>query len=810
MLIPFMMSRIEPLLKKSAILPIFLILSVVAATTPLRASAEPYIGEFQLPDTNILPDYAQARPYISKNTQVNPILAAGYAYPTINDFNGSYAGWPATFTPLENNNFISSQTQKNFSASVENDVLNCTGDDIKLVNNSIALTYAAYDDTGSSGALCLPINPTVQNTTTTLNNSGSGNSYGGLGIVQAYDLIPGPSLGEAEQITSVESLPDDPNNVRVTVTENRAQEIYAVHFERVGDVWNVYNFVPAWAQYPEYGAFVKDGKTYVLNWLSNWVGQVPISLNDDYGTVVWSDPSMAVYDSDTGRTTFDPLYVNTGYPTPRISQLAATSVSASSSVIRPRNSDVISVTQPRCTRGGSDGFWTSTVWVSCETYGLSADGRVGTANYFNQQSGRGWGLTLIGLALAVIGIATGLGELFTATGGLGSTFGSLYNLSGLVTGPAGLATLNVSPAAAAAVAAVAATTLQTIATSPTPLGTVERSNGLGVGSWSWNPSSPPIPTPPVSVVSVPTISVTSPTTDQTVVQGGTLNISWNSQNAPDGSAVVLSLVNTVTGANLGIVARNQTTTGNTSWNLPAVGARALCADCGGIQEMVPVGTYKIIAKMYTPSDAWFGDTPQPENPVQPTYLASGDSNVFTVLNPAPTITSVSPNSVLAGAGSALMVNGANFVPSSVINFNGVAKTTSFVSTTQLTASILASDVSTAGAYPVTVTNPSPGGGTSNPQTFTATTPPPPLPSCVFSASPTAIVPPQSSSLSWSCDNANSCSIDNGIGPVGVDGSSTVKPSQTTTYTLSCNGTGGSASFQTTVRTTRFDIKEVAP
>src|SRR3989338_6666452 len=115
---------------------------------------------------------------------------------------------------------------------------------------------------------------------------------------------------------------------------------------------------------------------------------------------------------------------------------------------------------------------------------------------------------------------------------------------------------------------------------------------------------------------VPIISVTSPTTDQTVVQGGTLNISWSSQNAPDGSAVVLSLVNTVTGTNLGIVARNQTTTGNTSWNLPAVGARALCADCGGIQEMVPVGPYKIIAKMYTPSDAWFGDTPQPENPVQ--------------------------------------------------------------------------------------------------------------------------------------------------------------------------------------------------
>lgn len=313
--------------------------------------------------------------------------------------------------------------------------------------------------------------------------------------------------------------------------------------------------------------------------------------------------------------------------------------------------------------------------------------------------------------------------------------------------------------------------------------------------------------PPDSECPATTISVTSPTTDQTVVQGGTLNISWNSQNAPDGSAVVLRLVNTQTGANLGIVARNQTTTGNTSWNLPGVGATVSCADCGGIQEMVPVGTYKIAAKIYTPTDAWFGDTPQPANPIQPTYLASGDSNTFTVLNPAPTITSISPNDAAPGASFTLTVNGTNFVPSSVINFDGAAKTTSFVSVNQLTASILASDIATAGAYPVTVANPTPGGGTSNSQTFTVNQP---LPSCVFSATPSAIVPPQSSSLSWNCGNASSCSIDNGIGSVGTSGSRTAKPSQTTTYTLSCNGAGGGASFQTTVRTTRFDIKEVAP
>ncbi|MDO8664033.1 MAG: hypothetical protein Q7K44_00555 [Candidatus Liptonbacteria bacterium] len=100
----------------------------------------------------------------------------------------------------------------------------------------------------------------------------------------------------------------------------------------------------------------------------------------------------------------------------------------------------------------------------------------------------------------------------------------------------------------------------------------------------------------------------------------------------------------------------------------------------------------------------------------------------------------------------------------------------------------------------------PGGSTSGQTTLTVNQPP----SCVFSAAPSTIVPPQSSSLSWNCGLADSCSIDKGIGSVGASGSRTVKPSQSTTYTLSCDGNGGNASFQTTLRVTNFDIKEVSP
>jgi hypothetical protein len=88
-------------------------------------------------------------------------------------------------------------------------------------------------------------------------------------------------------------------------------------------------------------------------------------------------------------------------------------------------------------------------------------------------------------------------------------------------------------------------------------------------------------------------------------------------------------------------------------------------------------------------------------------------------NPVPTITSLSPPSATAGGPAfTLTVNGTNFVSAAVVSFGGLAKTTTFLSATQLTASILTSDIATAGTPAVTVQNPAPGGGISNSVTFT--------------------------------------------------------------------------------------------
>ncbi len=84
----------------------------------------------------------------------------------------------------------------------------------------------------------------------------------------------------------------------------------------------------------------------------------------------------------------------------------------------------------------------------------------------------------------------------------------------------------------------------------------------------------------------------------------------------------------------------------------------------------------------------------------------------------PTTTGISPTSANTGSpGITLTVNGANFFPSSVITWNGANRTTTFVSTTQLTAVIPATDLSAAGTVAVGVNTPG-AAASSNTQNFT--------------------------------------------------------------------------------------------
>lgn len=82
-------------------------------------------------------------------------------------------------------------------------------------------------------------------------------------------------------------------------------------------------------------------------------------------------------------------------------------------------------------------------------------------------------------------------------------------------------------------------------------------------------------------------------------------------------------------------------------------------------------------------------------------------------NPAPVIVGLSPASVTAGGQPfTLTVTGSNFISGSKVELNGSERQTTYQSPTQLTAAVLATDISIAGTLLVAVKTPSPGGGVS--------------------------------------------------------------------------------------------------
>jgi hypothetical protein len=71
---------------------------------------------------------------------------------------------------------------------------------------------------------------------------------------------------------------------------------------------------------------------------------------------------------------------------------------------------------------------------------------------------------------------------------------------------------------------------------------------------------------------------------------------------------------------------------------------------------------------------------------------------------------VPPNANSGGPAFTLEVDGSKFNSDAVINFNGAAQATTFVSSTKLTTMIASTAIATAGTVPVTVTNPGKQGG----------------------------------------------------------------------------------------------------
>ena len=116
-------------------------------------------------------------------------------------------------------------------------------------------------------------------------------------------------------------------------------------------------------------------------------------------------------------------------------------------------------------------------------------------------------------------------------------------------------------------------------------------------------------------------------------------------------------------------------------------------------------------------------------------VAADTGNDVQVDNPEPTVSALAPSSVLVNSpAGTITVTGTNFVSGITLTVNGSPRNTTFVSGTQLTASLTSGDFLSAAPLLVNAVNPQPGGGASGTIALVVTNPAP----TVASISPSAL------------------------------------------------------------------------
>jgi hypothetical protein len=128
------------------------------------------------------------------------------------------------------------------------------------------------------------------------------------------------------------------------------------------------------------------------------------------------------------------------------------------------------------------------------------------------------------------------------------------------------------------------------------------------------------------------ISVITSVDGGSIVQGADLTISWQTSNAPAGSAVALMPQKALTGHIFGPIATALPTSGRYTWHVPTfVNELIPCAPdgTGGCVGSMNPTTYKIVARLYTPVDANL--TEFGPGKTYPTWIAWTESREFTML-----------------------------------------------------------------------------------------------------------------------------------------------------------------------------------
>ncbi|HKF68558.1 MAG TPA: IPT/TIG domain-containing protein, partial [Vicinamibacterales bacterium] len=194
---------------------------------------------------------------------------------------------------------------------------------------------------------------------------------------------------------------------------------------------------------------------------------------------------------------------------------------------------------------------------------------------------------------------------------------------------------------------------------------------------------------------------TSPALPFTI--GGTPTLSVTATSATTGAPVTVTLTNGFGGSTdwLALAATGASPTSYLQWTYVGAG---VTTRTWTVNMPATAGTYEFRLFLNNSSTI---------TAKSPTITVSAGPS------PIPGLTSLTPNSApTGGSGFTLAVTGNGFAASSVVRWNGANRTTTFVSSTQLQATIPATDLASSGTAQVTVFTPSPGGGTSSALPFT--------------------------------------------------------------------------------------------
>ncbi len=239
----------------------------------------------------------------------------------------------------------------------------------------------------------------------------------------------------------------------------------------------------------------------------------------------------------------------------------------------------------------------------------------------------------------------------------------------------------------------------------------------------------------ITVNSVTLNSITQATLNVTVNAAATTGLRNLTLTNPDGQSATGVGVFTVTGGSnpvptLTLISPSSATAGGAGFTITCTGTNFISGSIvrwNGSDRVTTFGSSTSITAAITAADIATAGTATVTvfNPAPGGGTSSGLT--FTINNPVPTLTLISPNSATAGgAGFTITCTGTNFNAQSKVRWNGSDRVTTFGTSTSITAAITAADIATAGTATVTVFNPAPGGGTSSGLTFTINNPVPTL------------------------------------------------------------------------------------